>query len=386
MVDLKGKRILFAITKSNWGGAQSYVFALATRCAREGANVAVALGGTGLPGSDTGLLAARLREEGIRTRIVPALGREISPLHELKALKDLRDFLKEERPDVLHLNSPKAGALGALAGRLARVPRIIYTVHGWPHREPRPLLWKGVVRGASWITVLLCHAVIVVSELDYETSPALFLKRRIHVIHNGVPQIAYFSRDEARRFLAPAIPELARLPKWLLMTAELTRNKGIDIAIRAFAGVSTNIDDAALVIVGEGEDHAALLDLIDAYHLKQRVFLLGFVPEARTYLSAGTVFLLPSRKEGLPLVLLEAGLAALPVIASRTGGVPEIVEHGRSGLLVRPEDVDGLADAITRLLLDPDEARFLGTELREKVAKHFSEEEMLRKTAGLYVA
>jgi glycosyltransferase involved in cell wall biosynthesis len=159
----------------------------------------------------------------------------------------------------------------------------------------------------------------------------------------------------------------------------------VDLAIRAFAGVSTNVDDAALVLVGEGEEHQSLLKLISTYGLEKRVFLLGFVPDVRQYLAAADVFLMPSRKEGMPFGLLEAGRAGLPVIAARVGGIPEVVEHGQNGLLIRPNDIDGLADAMTRLLTDREEAMRLGAELKKTVAGKFSEEEMLRQTTSVYI-
>ncbi|HEX8591483.1 MAG TPA: glycosyltransferase [Candidatus Paceibacterota bacterium] len=385
MEGLSGKRILFVVTKSNWGGAQVYVYKLACRFKEAGAIVSVALGGTGLPGSDTGLLAARLTEAGIPFHVIPSFVREISFKEELGAFRGLRELIRRERLDVLHLNSGKAGLLGALAGRLERIPRIVFTAHGWAHRESRSIVWRMVVWKGAWFTVLLCHAVIVLSELDRKAAPALLRKRKIHIVRNGAAVGSLHTREEARRFLAPTIPELERLPKWVLMTAELTRNKGVDLAIRAFAGVSTNLDDTALVVVGEGEDHAELTKLIADYRLQKRAFLLGFVPDAAKYLVAGNVFVLPSRKEGLPFVLLEAGLASLPVIASRVGGVPEIVDHEKSGLLIRTGDVDGLADSMTRLLTNPDEAHALGEELNKVVRERFSEEDMLSGTASIYL-
>jgi len=384
MDSLSGKRILFVITKSNWGGAQSYVYTLARHCRAEGADVAVALGGTGRPGSETGMLAARLAESDIRTLSIPSLVRDISFFREWEVLKELRELIREERPDVLHLNSSKVGGIGAVAGRLEKVKRIVFTAHGWPHREPRNALMRAFIWAASWATVALSHAVIAVSETDLKTAPALFFKKKVTLVHNGMQEFALKSREEARRFLAPSLPDLAKCKEWIFLPAELTKNKGIDIAIRAFAGVQTNVDTAALVITGEGEEHGTLARLIDSYGMQKRAFLLGFVPDVRHYLAAADIFLMPSRKEGFPLALLEAGHAGLPSIATNVGGIPEIIEHEKSGLLVRPDDVDGLADALTRLLLNPDEAKKFGAALQSTVRKKFSEDEMLKRTVSLY--
>lgn len=384
MENLSGKKILFVITKSNWGGAQSYVYTLATESQQRGADVAVALGGTGRPGSETGMLASRLTHAGIRVLTIPSLARDISLFKEWQVLKELRFYIREERPDILHLNSSKIGGLGALAGRLENVKKIVFTAHGWPHREPRGALARLLIWLLSWATVRFAHIVIAVSEVDLKTAPALFAKKKIVLIHNGIRDFPRISREEARRFLAPSLPDLTVCKEWIFIPAELTRNKGIDIAIRAFAGVRTNIDTAALVIAGEGEEHGALARLIDSYGLQKRAFLLGFVPDVRQYLAAADLYLMPSRKEGLPLALLEAGHAGLPAIATKVGGIPEIITHEKEGLLIRPDDVDGLADAMTRLLLNPEEAKTFGENLLAKVHETFSEEEMLEKTFALY--
>ncbi|HEY0010901.1 MAG TPA: glycosyltransferase family 4 protein [Candidatus Paceibacterota bacterium] len=382
---LAGKRLLFVITKSNWGGAQAYVCTLAKHSQSLGMEVAVALGGTGRPGSDTGILAARLTEAGIRVHVVPALARDISPLHEWRALQALTAFIRSERPDILHLNSSKAGVLGAIAGRRARIGRIVFTVHGWPHREPCGAVMRAVRWLGSWLTVVLSHAVIAVSDCDRCTAPVIFSRKKIAVVRNGMGDFPTLEKEAARHFLAPDIPALAKLTSWVLIPAELTRNKGIDIAIRAFAGVSTNVDHAALVMVGEGEEHEHLTRLIESYGLGGRAFLLGFVPDVRRYLKAADIFLLPSRKEGLPLAVLEAGRAGLPAIATRTGGIPEIIEHQKTGLLINPGDVDALADAMTTLLTNPVDATKLGMALEQKVREEFSEKMMLDRTLLLYV-
>lgn len=384
--DLAGKRILFVITKSNWGGAQAYVYMLAKHCHKAGADVAVAFGGTGRPESETGLLAEQLALDGIRAIVLPSLSRDISLAAEWRAFRELRACIENERSDVLHLNSSKTGVLGALAGRLAGVPRIVFTAHGWAYRESRSLVWRILVWKVSWLTVFLSHAIIVVSERDWRGAPVLFSRRKVYVVHNGVASFLQVPKEEARRFLASNLAALQKLPKWVLIPAELTRNKGIDFAIRAFARVSTSIDDTALVVVGGGEEHARLTDHIKEYGLEDRVFLCGFVADVRRYLAAADVFLLPSRKEGLPLALLEAGITGLPAIASRTGGIPEIITHEINGLLVTPGNIDGLVDALTRLLLNTEEARAFGARLKETVQNKFSAEEMFAKTVAVYTS
>lgn len=381
-MNLTGRKVLFVITKSNWGGAQSYVHTFAKHCREQGAEVAVALGGTGKRAADTGLLAERLTADGIRVIPVTSFMRDISLPQELRALRELFTVIRRERPDVLHLNSSKAGVIGALAGRLAGVKRIIFTAHGWPHREPRSLLWRLMTHEFSWWTVFLSHATIVVSELDYKKAPVLFSRRKLHLIRNGVAPFTLLPRVKARQELIRKAPYLSETVPWLLMPAELHANKGIDLAISALTEL-TAYPDMALVVLGEGTEREALLKHARECGVSDRVFLLGFVPDACQYLSAADIFLMPSRKEGLPMALLEAGHAALPVVATRVGGIPEVIQHEKNGLLIDANDVT-LANAIRTLLKDPERARPFGTALQETVRERFSEGTMLKETIALY--
>ena len=133
------KKILFVITKSNWGGAQRYVYDLATHLPKEEFEVAVAFGGTGEVGASAGLLEVRLREAGVRIIFLTTFARDIGILREFSAFFELLRTIRAENPDVLHLNSSKAGGLGALSGRIAGLRRIIFTAHGFAPNELRPV-------------------------------------------------------------------------------------------------------------------------------------------------------------------------------------------------------------------------------------------------------
>ena len=126
------------------------------------------------------------------------------------------------------------------------------------------------------------------------------------------------------------------------------------------------------------------MTLVSDLNITGRVYFAGFVPDSRTFLSAGEVLLLPSRKEGLPTVLLEAGIARVPTIASTTGGIPEIIEDGVSGFLVPVGDADALAARCRTLLDDPARAEALGEHLHARILREFSEDQMLKGTLEAY--
>ena len=387
MESLQGRKILFVITKSNWGGAQAYVYALATDFAKKGASVVVALGGTGLADAPLGLLHERLQEAEIRTVLVKSFMREVSTEKEFGALAELRQIIRTEKPDILHLNSSKAGGIGTLAGRLENVERIIFTAHGWAHREPRSVITKMAIRVASWATVLLSHKVIVVSQLDFQDSPVLFSRKKIVVIRNGIPEFPLMSRSEAREQLSTKNPALMPNGLWILMeAAELVKNKAVDTAIAAFNVIRHANPSAILVVLGEGEERRALEAQIHELKLQDRVFLLGFVPDSKKYLLAADIFLVTSRKEGLPLALLEAGIAKLPVVASKTGGIPEVIQDGKTGILAQVDNPQSFAKALETLLNDAEKRTELGENNSLNVRKEFSEAAMLEKTQAVYLS
>jgi len=378
---MESRKILFVITKSNWGGAQAYVFALATQFAAKKYEVVVALGGTGLPGAETGQLAERLTAAGIQVVRLNSMVRDISFTREFRSFQELERIIRIERPDILHLNSSKAGILGALAGRRCKVPRIVFTAHGWPHREPRPFFMRSVIWIASWLTVYLSHAIIAVSACDYRTAPVFFSRKKIHIVRNGIAPFSLHSRSEARAVLAPS---LSSDTYWFQMHAELHPNKGIDRALRAFSTILPSYPQTRLVIVGDGQERGTLQDLADTLGISAQVVFAGFVPDARSYLAAADCYLMPSRKEGLPMALLEAGVASLPVIASATGGIPEVISDHENGLLIPPEGDAPLVTAMRALLDTPERARDFGAALHQHVTDSFSETRMVTETEAAY--
>lgn len=381
---LEGVRILYAITKSNWGGAQVYTYALADGARKAGAEVSVALGGADGSKPETGLLAARLAEASIPVIPLSHIKRDIGVVREFKAFWELVRIIKKERPEVLHLNSSKMGFVGSIAGRLQGVPRIVFTAHGWPHGENRSWFWRSCIWIASWFTIVMCHVVIVVSEYDMNHAPVFFTKRKLHVVRNGIPSFELLSRAQARAELIALSPGLTTDSAWLLMNSELHPNKGIDVAIRALAELVPTYPNLVLVVMSEGQERERLTALAQSLGIASKVFLPGFITDARFKLLAGDIFLMPSRKEGLPLAILEAGIASLPVIASNIGGIPEIIQDSQNGLLIAPNSPHALVQAIESLLSNPGRAYELGSALNKRILSEFASDRMISETCNTY--
>lgn len=364
------KKVLFVITKSNWGGAQRYVYDLATSLPKKYEAV-VALGGNGT-------LAQKLADAGIRTVSLDTLARDISITKDIRSFFKLVSLFRSERPDVVHLNSSKVGGIGALAARLCGIPHIVFTAHGWFHNESRPLIARWVAWALHAVTQILVHVTIANSSATKRTAPLPF---KIKVIRLARAADTLRSQNEARAELQTRGVQFRTDTVSLCTIGELHKNKGHDILIRTLKNVQ---DPFTLTIMGEGEQREALERQIQDEHLEDKVFLVGHIDHAASLLPAFDIFVLPSRTESFGYVAVEAGHAGLPVIAFNVGGVPEIVSSGTTGLLVEREDAEKLGAAITKLTGSSELRQKYGTALKEKVTQEFALERMVSETVIVY--
>lgn len=368
------KKVLYVITKGNLGGAQRYVFDLSTNLPKEEFEAVVAFG-------EGESLKKKLESCNIRTIEIQPLKRDVKMFSDIASLFALLKIIKAEKPDILHLNSSKAGGLGSLAGRLLGVSKIIFTGHGWAFNEERSIFSKIFILKLYWWIIMLSHKTIAVSERTRDQVIWMpFLKKRISVVYNGVDPFELLSKEDARGVLMPNVTERLCIGT----ISELHNSKGLDFLLEAFAGLSKENVNTALVIVGSGEEKEELEKLTKTLGITSKVTFTGFVADARKYLNAFDVFTLTSRTEAFPYTILEAGLAKLPVVASWVGGIPEIITNEESGLLVVPSDIEKLCSTIGRLSEAAALRTTLGETLCEKVKTSFTIERMVRETILLY--
>ncbi len=380
MQTLNGKKVLFIITKSNLGGAQKYVYELALGVQNAGGTPVVACGNTGEKKGDIGPLVQDLKIQNISVRIVQNFMRNMSPLRDLFALLELISIIKKERPDVLHVTSSKAGGLGAFAGRLCGVTNIIFTSHGLTFQENwRPTYQKLAIKLLTWFTLILAHHSIMISKDTYiEAKKLPWVSKKIYLIYNGIIPTLLTSKKEARLILNPN--KTIRDQIWVGGIGELHPNKNWMLLIETMATLPESV---YCVIIGEGEERKALEDKITKLRLQHRVLLPGFIPNASSLLSAFDIFVLPSKKEGLPYVLLEAGMAKCTVACSTISGNTDIIQNGINGVLFS-NSTESASKAILNLIENKTLRKELGTKLYTDVHQNFSIKFMLEKTFSLY--
>lgn len=355
--------MLLLITLAEVGGAQTYVASLLPALVGK-FDVTVAAHGAG---------PLRDATEAAGARFVPLRSvRRAIGLRDLAGLVELVRLLRRERPDILHASSSKAGVLGRIAGVIAGIPIRIFTVHGWAFAAHSGVAGR-LYRWADRLVRPLTTVTICVSERERAAGLAAGTcdPERTTVIPNAVDVAG------ARRFRA-----MGRERPLVLAVGRLKAPKDFPTLVRALGKLPPDSFDA--LIVGDGPDRRRLEEEIAGLGLQARVRLAGERRDVPALLAGADVFVLASSSEGMPVSVLEAMAAGLPVVASRVGGVPEQVDDGRTGVLVEPGDTDALAEALTTLLDDGELRRRLGAAGRARAEEAFDLEPFRRAHVELY--
>lgn len=326
-----------------------------------------------------------LRPVDLTPRIVPALGREISPLRDIRSLAQVTAILRTRRPHVVHTHMAKAGFVGRLAARLVGTPVIVHTFHGNVLRG-----YFGAARSRAFVTLervmgALSTKVIAISPGQREEILALRIARaeNIVVVPLGV-DLAPF-RDPPRGRLRTSLgigPGVALVGT----VARLVPIKEVELFLRAVAEVSRTRTDVLAVVVGDGPLRADLEAVAVRLGIDRRVHFLGWRADLPAIYADLDVFVLSSRNEGTPVAILEALTAGVPVVATSVGGVPDVVRHGETGLLVRSGDAEALARAMRELIHDPARGRMLAQMGRDLVFPAYDKRMLLGRIDDLYTS
>lgn len=313
-MEQKSVKLMLAVTKSNWGGAQRYVYDLAKHFKDDGLfEVSVITGG------NDGLIK-KLNNIDIRTISISEMKRDIGLWNDTKVLFRLFAIIRKESPDILHLNSSKMGLFGAFVGRICGVKKIIFTAHGWPFNEKRPLYQKWIFRMLGIFTVLLTHKTITVSQSVLNTLRApKFISKKMICVYTGIetPKL-YEAGLFFEKFSVEKIPGTH-----IVSVGELHTNKGLDRALISLAKCKHL--SWTYHLLGTGDKKEYLEKLVEQLGIKDRVIFHGFIENASLYLNSFDLFLFPSRTEALGYVAIEALFSKLPIIASKAGGIPEVL-------------------------------------------------------------
>jgi glycosyltransferase involved in cell wall biosynthesis len=356
-------RLLLVVTLAETGGAQTYMTTLLPAISE--------LFDTTVAAHVPGPVADAARATGVPFVELRHVRRPLSPWRDPLGLLELVALMRRVRPHVVHANSAKAGVLARLAAGATRVPIRIYTVHGWAflaHDGVTAAVYRWAERAVRPLTtVAIC---VAESEKRAGIAAGVCDPRTTVVIRNGVDS------GKSRP------PEVRNGPPRIVSVGRLQAPKDPLTLVRALGSLRGTPFEAD--IVGEGPLRPTVELELERLGLDASVRLLGERRDVTSLLARSDVFVLVSRSEGLPLSVLEAMAVGLPVVASRVGGIPEVVVDGETGLLVLAEDAEQLAAALDRLLNDDALRRRLGEAGRTRVREHFDLDSVRRAHIDLY--
>ena len=319
----------------------------------------------------TAYCLASFREAGSKVLCMPSLTREIG-WHDGLAFREIYRLCRRERFDIVHTHSTKPGIVGRIAARLAGVPRVVHTVHGVAFHRYVPPVKRLFYQLAEFFASFFSHRITLVSNYYRR-----HFYRKTIVIPNGI-----FVPEEL-----PVLPEqsedgIVRL----LFVGRLEEAKDPLTLLRAFAWIvhREGRKNYRLTLLGDGSFEMDCRTFIAENNLCDFVTLAGWRSDPARFYAQHQIFCLSSIHEAFGLCLLEAGLHGLPVVATRVGGVPEVVKDGETGLLVPPRDPEAMAVAILRLGGDPDLRKQMGRAARKRIAECFTTQQMVAGYERIY--
>ena len=375
-------RVLHVLTRLALGGSSENTVATIVGLAPAGYAAGLAVG---LAESEAAVVADA-RRRGCRLVDVPALGREVRPLADLAALGQLWALIRRERPQIVHTHTSKAGFLGRLAARLARVPAVIHQPHGhvfygyWG--APRTALYVALERWAARWT----DRIVTLTERGTEEHLARDIGRpaQYATVPSGVPTAALRAAAPTR---AAARARLGLAPDAYIVAAlgRLVPVKGFDLLVEALPRLAGEVPAARVLLVGEGPERAALEARARALGVAARLHVTGATTEIAAHLAAADVLAAPSRNEGMGRALVEAMALGLPVVATAVGGIPAVVVDGACGRLVPAGDAGALAAALAALGRDARLRETLGRAAAAR-AEAFSTDVALARMRAVYDA
>ena len=386
----KARKVIHVITRLDYGGSAQNTMLTALghdRALFEPLVVAGHPGGWDAQGGQaaTEENCRRLEKAAVRWMLLPSLTREVDPIKDAQALWQLIRLFRREQPVLVHTHTSKAGVIGRLAAWLARVPVIVHTPHGhvfYGHFGSfRSWLFLQIERVLSVLTdrMIALTAAERQDHLDRKVGTA----DRFAVVPSGIDR----ERFVRARVLGKQQPDWFGCPPEALVVGSvgwLTDIKGHEYLIEAAAKLKPDFPSLHLVIVGGGDRRDALLRLAESVGLRDAVHLLGHRDDIEICLAGMDLFVLPSLNEGMGRALIEAMAAGLPVIASRVGGIPAVISHEHTGLLVPSGDAGALAEALRRLLDRPEWAKQLGAAASRSVDSRYGSASMVHAIESIF--
>lgn len=322
-----------------------------------------------------------IEKTGVRIKTIEITRNPFTPLADLTALILLIMFFRKEHFDIVHTYSPKAGFLGRIAAKVAGVPIIIYTNLGFYFHEDSPPIKRRILVFLEKITGRFSTLIFSVNKEDIEIAirEKIALPETLKYFGGWVKLDRFRPEKFPCEFIERKKNELgiSSRTKVIGIVARLVKEKGYFELFEAFREITKRYPDTILLVVGQAEPHKkdgfVIDDISREYGIEKHVMYLGERTDVEELLSLMDVFVLPSRREGIAISILEASAMKKPVVATNIRGCREAVDNGVTGILVPTRDSKKLAEALLRLLSNSEEAKEMGEAGRKKMEREFDE-------------
>ncbi|MBU0547519.1 MAG: glycosyltransferase family 4 protein [Candidatus Omnitrophica bacterium] len=372
--------ILYVITKLELGGAQKQLLSLIRGLDKERFNPYI------LTAYDGVLVDAAEEILGLRLIRCRFLDRPIRPIKDILALIFIYRFIKNNNIDIVHTHSSKAGIVGRLAAKVSGARIIIHTVHGWSFHDYQAGIAYYFYLFLEKLCAYFSNALIVVSQWDRKQAlqRAVGRQDKYKLIRYAINYEEFKNKTAASQIRKEFALSEADLVVGMIACFKPQKSP-LDF-IKLASVIKKDLPGVKFILVGDGVLRKKVYALINKLNLKKQIILAGWRNDIGPILSCLDVFVLTSLWEGLPIVVLEAMVAGLPVVATDTGGISEVVLHGKTGYLVKPRDIQALRDRLKELLMKP--------YLRKEFAKlaistlepnEYSLDNVLKNTTQLYL-
>ena len=378
-------RILRVIARLNMGGPAIHVSNLAAGLETRGYHTTLVAGSLARGEDSMAFVAERL---GVSVKSVPEMEREVAPLHDAQSIRRLREIMREERPHILHTHTAKSGALAraaALVAGSARPPIVVHTFHGHVLKgyfgPGRTAFFKQVERNLARSTDMLVAVSPEVRDelVEHGIAPA----DKFTVIRLGIPldeRLGDETADVDYRQLY-GIPEDAFVVGWV---GRMTGVKDTDAVLEIVRATRERGVPAVLCMVGDGPDRERLEQVAHDLGIARSSYFVGYQSDVAGYYRLFDAFLLPSVNEGTPVSAIEALASGTPVVATRVGGVPDVVTDGVDGYLVEPGDTEAAAERLAELARDPVLRAHMGEAGSANARERYSVERLVDDVDRLY--
>ena len=379
-------KVLRVIARLNVGGPALHVAYLTAGLAERGYDTTLAAGTLGRGEESMAWVADT---KGVSIEVIDELHRNISPFRDLRAMLKLADLIRRERPTILHTHTAKAGAVGRVAALLAgsaRPPIVVHTFHGHVLRGyfNRPM--TSAFRTLERLLARMTTRLVAVSPEVRDDLVALGVApaSKFAVIRLGIELDqrvgdGAVTRAEARRQLGVSGDTF--LVGWV---GRMTAVKRTDLVVRTLERLVEGGVDARLLLVGDGPDRDGLERYAHELGVARRCLFLGYQEDVARWYDAIDVLLLPSVNEGTPVSVIEALAAERPAVATRVGGIPDVIRDGVDGFLVDSDDPGELAARLAELAQDPPQRAAMGAAGRVRVLERYSVDRLIDDIDRLY--